>query len=51
MWQHHLTVLIVLGALALPVYLADHYLLRPQGDGERFYDALPAPGTPTETRQ
>jgi hypothetical protein len=32
MWQHHLTVLIVLAVLALPVYLADHYLLRPQGD-------------------
>jgi hypothetical protein len=32
MWQQHLTLLIVLAALALPVYLADHYLLRPQGD-------------------
>jgi hypothetical protein len=31
MWQDHLTVLAVLAALAVPVYVLDHFMLRPQG--------------------
>jgi len=32
MWQDHFTVLGVLVALAIPVYLLDHWLLKPSGD-------------------
>ena len=32
MWQHHAIVLAVLAALAVPVYLLDHSLLRSRGD-------------------
>ena len=32
MWRHHLLVLAVLVAVALPVYALDHFLLKPSGD-------------------
>jgi hypothetical protein len=32
MWRHHLIVLAVLVALALPVYILDYFLLKPSGD-------------------
>jgi len=32
MWQHHLIILAVLVAVAVPVYLLDYFLLKPSGD-------------------
>jgi len=32
MWQHHLVILAVLVAVAVPVYVLDYFLLKPSGD-------------------
>ena len=32
MWRHHLVILAVLVAVALPLYLLDYFLLKPSGD-------------------